>query len=564
LFLFACLKIERIKTTTMAPSTTAGRNKSRSSTSQPQKEQQQQQQHQHKQQAKEPHQSSSSSPPTKPFDVVVPASFVFGTGLLFIVGTFLFGNFCQHIIFDRISKNYYVGINDDYYHQYLGIGSGSGSRTTATTPGGIMNSNDSNNDNSNNNNNNVIGLPKMYYSPNKVTPKTIYTSKTYTDEKSTSANTVLVEKRLRVTEAPTPSSPTTDAEDHDEEIHEPAGQHLLVDLENIDPDFLNSETRIAQAMVDIVTVSGLTMLSYHCHSLAPKGISCVGVLLESHISVHTWPSDGVLLLDLFTCGPTGLLPMLPLIEKIFGVRKTPAVTNDKPNMVWAHKRRGFKTERQERGVQGYDLDHYAIGWLEFDMKNIVASVETDYQMIDIIDIINPRFSSWEKYQKSLSSDGSYEAENPQFFMPDRFVFMNGVVQSRRYGEIAYHEALVHPAMATHSRPKRVAIIGGGEGATLREVLKYKSVERVVMIEIDEMMVNLSKQHLPEWSTCRAPAHNSTFKTGHGSKMTTISCFDDPRTEMHYLDAGSWFVERFLDASKIKDEDKFDVVVMDSL
>ncbi|EEC51790.1 predicted protein, partial [Phaeodactylum tricornutum CCAP 1055/1] len=86
------------------------------------------------------------------------------------------------------------------------------------------------------------------------------------------------------------------------EEHLPAGQHLLVDMEGVDGDFLNSEAQLSQAMVDTVKEAGLTMLSYHCHSLTPTGVSCIGVLLESHISFHTWPEDGVITLDLFTCG----------------------------------------------------------------------------------------------------------------------------------------------------------------------------------------------------------------------------------------------------------------------
>ena len=62
-----------------------------------------------------------------------------------------------------------------------------------------------------------------------------------------------------------------------------------MDIKGIEADFLDSEVRLAKAMVDTVSNAGLTMLSYHCHKLIPKGVSCVGVLLESHISFHTWP-----------------------------------------------------------------------------------------------------------------------------------------------------------------------------------------------------------------------------------------------------------------------------------
>eukprot|EP00979_Chaetoceros_neogracilis_P016343 scaffold7766_cov194-Chaetoceros_neogracile.AAC.1 len=73
------------------------------------------------------------------------------------------------------------------------------------------------------------------------------------------------------------------------------------------------------------------------------------------------------------------------------------------------------------------------------------------------------------------------------FEPNRLVFLDGVLQSTRDGIESYHEALVQPAMFAHPDPKRVAIIGGGEGATLGEVLKHNTVDTVMMIEIDESM-----------------------------------------------------------------------------
>lgn len=74
----------------------------------------------------------------------------------------------------------------------------------------------------------------------------------------------------------------TAAELEEQEQHRPSGQHLLLDIKGVDSDFLNSEERLSTAMVDTVSESGLTMLSYHCHALFPSGVSCVGILLESH------------------------------------------------------------------------------------------------------------------------------------------------------------------------------------------------------------------------------------------------------------------------------------------
>jgi spermidine synthase len=117
------------------------------------------------------------------------------------------------------------------------------------------------------------------------------------------------------------------------------------------------------------------------------------------------------------------------------------------------------------------------------------------------------------------------------------------------------ESLVHPAMFAHTCPKRVAIVGGGEGATLREVLKHKTVEKVVMIDIDEQMVLLSRKFLPFWSDCSIIEKSSK------------SCFDDPRVDTYFEDAFQWFMKRFSVAQnrgQPEEEEPFDVIILDAL
>jgi spermidine synthase len=110
--------------------------------------------------------------------------------------------------------------------------------------------------------------------------------------------------------------------------------------------------------------------------------------------------------------------------------------------------------------------------------------------------------------------------------------LDGKIQSSEADEFIYHEALVHPAMLTHPQPERVFIAGGGEGATLREVLAHKTVKRAVMVDIDEEVVSLCRRFLPSW-------HQKAF--------------DDPRTELHFVDA-----RKYLEESS----EKFDVVIID--
>ena len=78
----------------------------------------------------------------------------------------------------------------------------------------------------------------------------------------------------------------------------------------------------------------------------------------------------------------------------------------------------------------------------------------------------------------------------------RTLVLDGKVQSSEVDEWVYHEALVQPAMLAHPAPKRVFIAGGGEGATAREVLRHKDVTECVMVDLDEEVVELCKEHLP--------------------------------------------------------------------
>ncbi len=98
-----------------------------------------------------------------------------------------------------------------------------------------------------------------------------------------------------------------------------------------------------------------------------------------------------------------------------------------------------------------------------------------------------------------------EAKTPYQFMQivksaffGKMLIIDGDVQSSEKDEYIYHEALVHPAMLLHPNPRKIFIFGGGEGATLREVLKHKTVEKAIMIDIDEREIELNKKFLPEW------------------------------------------------------------------
>jgi spermidine synthase len=77
------------------------------------------------------------------------------------------------------------------------------------------------------------------------------------------------------------------------------------------------------------------------------------------------------------------------------------------------------------------------------------------------------------------------------------LMLDGQWQSSTRDEFLYHEPLVQPACVQHGAPRRALVLGGGEGATVRELLKWRTLEQVVMVDIDADVVAACRQHLPE-------------------------------------------------------------------
>lgn len=138
--------------------------------------------------------------------------------------------------------------------------------------------------------------------------------------------------------------------------------------------------------------------------------------------------------------------------------------------------------------------------------------------------------------KSLRIDAQSKFQRVQVIETEPFgktLVLDGKTQSTKLDEVIYHESLVHPAMLLHGSPKRVYIGGGGELATARECLRHTSIDEVIMVDLDEMVVNVCKEHMAEWNA---------------------GATDDPRFKLIIGDARSYL----LDAAS----GTFDVIVLD--
>jgi spermidine synthase len=146
----------------------------------------------------------------------------------------------------------------------------------------------------------------------------------------------------------------------------------------------------------------------------------------------------------------------------------------------------------------------AVTW-SFSIDRFLVQGKTQYQEYQIADV--PRFG--------------------------KTLFLDYKIQSSLLDEYVFHECMAQPAMVLHPNPTKVAVCGGGEGATLREALKHATVKEAHMIDIDEELVDMVKVHMPEW-------HQGAF--------------EDPRTVLRHTDA-----RKYLEQNK---GGGFDVILSD--
>ncbi|MDQ7794934.1 MAG: polyamine aminopropyltransferase [bacterium] len=113
----------------------------------------------------------------------------------------------------------------------------------------------------------------------------------------------------------------------------------------------------------------------------------------------------------------------------------------------------------------------------------------------------------------------------------RMLVLDGIIQTTEKDEFVYHEMLVHVPMFTHPRPRRVMVVGGGDGGSVREILRHPAVEEVELVEIDERVIAAARQYLP----------------------TLSGALDDPRVRINVTDG----IRRMAEARD------FDVILVDS-
>ncbi len=263
------------------------------------------------------------------------------------------------------------------------------------------------------------------------------------------------------------------------------GLHVLADISGSASPLLNDAAGLEELLCAASVAAGATVLTSHHHAFAPQGASAVVVLAESHVSIHTWPEWGGATLDAYTCGDADPERLIDTV--IDGLQPTSVRRATVPRTVpGGPDDPGFRFSEFITPADRY----------EHDVAEIYVQGRSKFQ-----DFVIGRSTVW-----------------------GRMLILDGVVQSTEADEFIYHEGIVHPACyaAAAVAPVRdVLVLGGGEGACLREVLRWPTVQRVTMIDIDGEVVDACREHLPN--------HHQ-------------GAFDDPRVHLLHRDAVQYLRE----------------------
>jgi len=276
---------------------------------------------------------------------------------------------------------------------------------------------------------------------------------------------------------------------------------------NCDPHVMNDVAAIERDMVGAARKAEATVINSTFHHFSPYGVSGVVVIQESHLAIHTWPEYGYAAVDVFTCGDMNAWIAFDHLKECFGAKSYSAIEMKRGSVNLLTRNDFDITTAREKAAEWRNPDFYTrnVWFTDKDEDQALSlrftgdvffDVQSPFQRVRILESI--------KYGKMLALDD--------------------MVMTTIKDEFHYHEMIAHPSLFTLQNAKNVLVIGGGDGGTVREVLRHSNIEKVTMVEIDGEVIKACKEHLPE----------------------IAAAFDDPRLEL-IVDDGIAFVKNAPDA-----------------
>jgi spermidine synthase len=213
----------------------------------------------------------------------------------------------------------------------------------------------------------------------------------------------------------------------------------------------------------------------------PGGITGAVLLAESHLAIHTWPERRGVTLDVYVCNFTAdnsaraqqlfdalVLAFRPKGQVVNRIQRGDLAAADAATAARADAP-GVKEAGEGRGQQ----DELIFDWLNanagygFTARERLAAIQSPYQRVEVYDT--------QQFGRLFRLDGRLmTSEGEEFF---------------------YHECMTHPALLAHPNPQSVLVIGGGDGGSSEEILKHPSVKKIVLAELDPVVLEVSRQYL---------------------------------------------------------------------
>jgi len=236
----------------------------------------------------------------------------------------------------------------------------------------------------------------------------------------------------------------------------PLGTQLVAEFIYCAGKILNDREALERMLKRAIQKSGLTLKSITGHQFHPVGVTVIAVISESHIGIHTYPEARHASVDIFTCaaGSRAIGKLLDFLKKQMQPKTVRVVELSRGNPLEIKKKEWITCF----SGSGFETKYH--------IKKKLLSKRTKYQMMDII-------------------------ENDSF---GRMLFLDKDLQIAESDAHVYNENMVRPVIRKGNSLRKVAILGGGDGGVLNEILKYRPRE-VFLVEIDKEVIRASKKLL---------------------------------------------------------------------
>lgn len=309
------------------------------------------------------------------------------------------------------------------------------------------------------------------------------------------------------------------------------GRHILVEYYECTEQILNDVPLIEEAMIAAAKEAGATIINSTFHHFSPFGVSGVVVIEESHLAIHTWPEYGYAAVDIFTCGET-VDPWIAYryLEKAFEAGNGSAMEMQRGQMQLLPVA-GKAEILEERAAKEPDATAIAQQSKNQESKK---EIRTNRQIWFTERNEDTAMSLRHKGDLLFKGQSPFQkVEVYHTYAYGKLLALDGLIMCTERDEYGYHEMITHVPVIAHGNVRRVLVIGGGDGGTVRELLRHDFIEEVIMVEIDEMVVEAARLHLPTFSLA----------------------FDNPKLTL--------LIEDGIEYVKNTPDESFDLVIVDS-